>query len=46
MRSMRANSDFIINVYTMKIVDGKVYFIVDDAEDGAARSASCTKTQI
>ena len=36
MRSMRANSDFIINVYTMKIVDGKAYFIVDDAEDGAA----------
>jgi HAMP domain-containing protein len=36
MRSMRANSDFIINVYTMKIVNGEVYFIVDDAEDDGA----------
>lgn len=36
MRSMRANSDFIINVYTMKIVNGAVYFIVDDAEEDGA----------
>ncbi len=36
MRSMRANSDFVVNVYTMKIVDGDYYFIVDDTEDGPA----------
>jgi HAMP domain-containing protein len=36
MRPMRANSDFVVNVYTMKIVDGDYYFIVDDTEDGPA----------
>jgi HAMP domain-containing protein len=36
MRSMRATSDFVTNVYITVIVDGKVYFLIDDAEDGAA----------
>ena len=36
MRQMRSDSADIVNMYSMKLVNDTVYFIVDDAEDGAA----------
>lgn len=36
MRNMRSNTPDIVNMYAMKLVNGTVYFIVDDAEEGAA----------
>ena len=36
MRSMRSNSNDIINIYTMKMVGDNVTFIVDDSETDAA----------
>ena len=36
MRHMRSESSDIVNMYTMKLVNDTVYFIVDDAEDGPA----------
>lgn len=39
MRSMRSNTPDIVNMYVMKLVNGTVYFIADDAEEGAAAIA-------
>jgi methyl-accepting chemotaxis protein len=33
---MRSNTPDIVNMYVMELVNGTVYFIVDDAESGAA----------